>query len=145
MAAGDPVPWSYIATRVATVPLTTNSATWTTTETGALITASPTLVAGSTYKITLVAKVSSTVTSDVSFMRIREDSATGSQLDGCCVFIGSPTSNGYPLTMYTEYTAAGSGVKNFVVTGQRIGGTGTHQISCSVNRPVWFTVDLIPS
>jgi hypothetical protein len=148
MAAGDPIPWSYIAKRVATVSLTANSTTWTSSESAALMTASPTLVSGLTYRITLFTTVVSTAgaLAEAAFMRIREDNATGTQIGGGNISIPNTNGSGYPLCLVTEYTAVASGAKSFVVTGSRISGaTGTQNIAAGSARPSWFTVDLILS
>jgi hypothetical protein len=148
MAAGDQIPWSYIAKRVATAPLTANSATWAGSESAALITATPTLVSGLTYKITLFVTVNSTAgaLTEAAFMRVREDNSTGTQIGAANIAIPSTTGNGYPLMLVTEYTAVANGAKSFVVTGSRISGaTGTQGIVCSTSRPNWLTVDLVLS
>jgi hypothetical protein len=148
MAAGDQIPWSYIARRVATVSLTSDSTTWAGSESAALITASPTLVSGFTYRITLQTTVvgSAGGLAEAAFMRIREDNSTGTQIGGANIAIPNTNGSGYPLHLATEYTAVSTGSKSFVVTGSRISGaTGTQNIAAGSARPTWFTVDLILS
>ncbi len=146
MAAGDPIPWSYIAKRVATASLTADSGTWQGTETTALLSATATLVNGQIYAVRLSTNVSVDVAGDVSQMRVREGTASGSQLCGPMVYGGTTNTSGFPCWGYFEYTATSSGSQTFVVTGQRNSGTGTaHRIRASVNRPTFLTVDLILS
>lgn len=145
MAAGDDVNFPDIATRVGTASLTTNSATWTTAESAALITVTASLVNGWTYKVMATMKVNSTVAADVAFMRLREDTAGGSQDDAANIYMGTTNSNGFPVVLYTEYTASATATKSFVITGSRASGTGTQGIVCSVNRPCWLTIDRIVS
>jgi hypothetical protein len=145
VGAGDRIPWSYIATRVGTSTLTSNSATWTSSESAALITVTASLVSGLTYKVTATLKVNSSAAADVAFMRLREDTASGTQDDGVNVYMGTNNGNGFAAILYTEYTAAATGSKSWVVTGSRASGSGTQGIVCSVNRPCFLTVDLIVS
>lgn len=145
MAAGDIVPWSYIATRVSTTEITANSSTYGATET-TLYTITPSLVSGLTYRIIFIAKIAVDVAGDVSFARIREDSLTGNQLDGANVYGGTTNTSGFTVYAISEYTAAATGTKTFVVTGQRVSGTGTaHGVKASANRKSYITVDLIPA
>lgn len=146
MAAGDVIPWSYIATRVATTQITTNSSTYGATESGALFSVSAPLVSGLTYRIFVYVTVAVDVAGDVSFIRIREDSASGTQLAGSNVYGGTTNSSGFPAVIYDEYTATSTGSKTFVITGQRVSGTGTaHGIKSSGSRFNAITVDLIVS
>lgn len=145
MAAGDRIPWSYIATRVATSPVTANSSTFTTTETSPLVSVTFAQTSGLTYKINVWVPIQSTAAGDVCFCRIREDNNTGNQLDGANLYIGSTSANGYPSIMYAEYTAGSTGSKTIVFTGARTGGSGTLNLSASTSRPAWMTVDLIVS
>lgn len=145
MAAGDVVNWPDVAVRVASASLTANSATWTTTETGALITVTASLVSGWTYKIYASMFVQSTVAGDLGFMRIREDTSAGTQDVAGNVYIATTSGSGFPLTLYTEYTAAATASKTWVVTGSRGAGTGTQNISAGGSRPAWLTVDRVVS
>jgi hypothetical protein len=145
MAAGDPIPWSYIATRVSTTEITANSATYGATET-TLYTISPTLVSGLVYRVCVMAKIAVDVAADVSFLRIREDTLTGNQIDGANLYGGTTNTSGYPVLACSEYTATSTGAKTFVITGQRVTGTGTaHGVKASSNRKSYITVDLIVS
>lgn len=145
MAAGDIVPWSYIATRVDTTEITANSSTYGATET-TLYTITPSLTNGLTYRVGVLLKVAVDVAADVSFVRIREDTLTGNQLDGTNVYCGTTNTSGFLVIATSEYTATATGAKTFVITGQRVTGTGTaHGVKASANRKSYITVDLIPS
>lgn len=149
MAAGDPIPWSYIATRVATGTLTSDSGTWAGTETGSLLSVSPALVNGLKYGITLFTHISAAAvaspSAESSIIRIREDNATGNQLHGAQIYLGTASANGFALMAYTEFTAVATAAKTFVVTGQRGGGANNHQIRAGGTRPTFLTVELIPT
>lgn len=148
MATGDPITFPDVAVRVGTATLTTNSATWTTVESGALITVTANLVNGFNYRILLTTTVVSTVgaLTEAAFMRIREDNATGTQDTGANVSIPNTNGFGYPAVLIAEYTAIATGAKTWVATGSRItGATGTQGIVCSTSRPTLLTVDRIVS
>jgi hypothetical protein len=129
-----------------TSSIAADSATWTATESGSLISVTPTLTTGLTYKLLFSGAVSSdAVTSGVetTVMRIREDTATGNQLIVSQVFIPTTSTIGFLLTAYVEYTAVATGAKTFVVTGTRNGGTGNHRIRAATGRSAWLTCDLL--
>jgi hypothetical protein len=145
MASGDNSSWADVAYRVAATELTTNSATWTSSESSALISVTASLINGWTYKIWATMKVNSTVAADLAFMRLREDTSAGTQDDGANLYIGTTNGNGFVVALYAEYTASATGNKTWVVTGSRSAGTGTQGIVCSVNRPCFLAVDRIVS
>lgn len=148
MATGDVINWPDVAIRVGTATLTSNSATWTTAESAALISVTAALVSGWSYRITLMTTVVSTAgaLTEAAFMRIREDTATGTQDTGANISIPNTNGFGYPLLLVAEYTAGSTGNKTWVVTGSRItGATGTQGIVCSTSRPSLLTVDRIVS
>lgn len=146
MAAGDPIPWSYIAKRVDDAELTADSSTWSGTESGSLMSVSPTLVSGLTYKVSAFVVVSSDVAADTAGMRLREDSSSGTQFQLAPVYLPTTSANGFALSIYAEYTAVSDGAKTFVLTGQRTTGTGTaHRIRASSSRKAYMRVDLILS
>jgi hypothetical protein len=125
-----------------TTPIIADSATWTGTETGSLASVTLNVTAGVTYGLTLYIAVSSTVTgTEISFMRIREDTATGNQLAAASLPMPTSGTTGFPITVYTEYTAVSTGAKTFVVTGQRVSGTGSHQVRAGTGRNSYFTVE----
>jgi hypothetical protein len=153
VASGDVIPWSYVATRVATGSVTADSGTWNGSESSSLLTVSPTLVSGLVYGITLTTAISSDAaasptvpaTFEISALRVREDTAAGNQLIGAQVGIPTTTTVGFALAAYCEYTAVASGAKSFVLTGQRVSGTGNHRIRAGSSRPTFLTVTLIPA
>lgn len=145
MAAGDNIVYSDVAQRITGTPLTSNSATWTSAESAALITVTASLVSGWTYKVYATMKVLSSVAADVAFMRLREDTAAGTQDDAANVTISTTSGSGFPVTLYAEYTAAATGSKTWVVTGSRASGTGTQGISAGGSRPCYLTVDRLVS
>lgn len=145
MAAGDEIPWSYIATRVASTSLVADSATWTSSESAALMTVTASLTSGLTYKVWAKMYVSTTVAADLAFMRLREDTSAGTQDDGANIYLATTSGSGFEATLYTEYTAPSTASKTWVVTGSRGAGTGTQKIAASTARPAYLTVDLIVS
>jgi len=146
VASGDPITWADVATRITDSPLTSDSTTWTATESGALITVTPSLITGRRYALNFFGNISSDVPADTAILRIREDSAAGTQIQFAPIYLNTTSANGYALSMYVEYTAVATGAKIFVVTGQRTVGTGTaHRIRASSSRPAYLRVDRIVS
>lgn len=150
MASGDVTSYSDVAVRAATASVTADSATWSASESGALLTATGTVTAGQTYKIFFSGNVSTNATAaspgiEISIMRIREDTATGNQLDGKIFYVPTVAGNGYGGHLYAEWTASATGSKSFVVTGNRVTGSGTnsHQLRAGSNHPCILTVDRI--
>ena len=144
MAAGDPIPWSYIATRVATAPITADSSTFTTTQV-TLITATPTLDIGRTYGIWVYFRMSSSVAADVAICRIREDSTTGTELSQGQFYIATNSASGFGFSIYGEYTAVASAVKTLVFTAVRAAGSGNLTLKGAAVAPSKMTVTLIPA
>jgi hypothetical protein len=144
VAVGEVIPPEYLATRVATSPLTADSSTYTTTELG-LITATGVLTAGRTYIIRAFGRVAtgSVTGTEISLMRIRADAAvTGQHLQAQQVYMPTNSSLGFPLAMYTEFTAAVTGSKSFVLCGLRNSGSGSHKIAAAADAPAYLFVDL---
>jgi hypothetical protein len=145
MAAGDPINYSDVATRIATTPIVANSATWTTSESGALYTVTASLVNGWNYKITAMLFVSSTVAADAGFMRLREDNATGTQDVGANVSMPTTSGNGWQVFLDADYSATATGSKIWVITGSRLSGSGTQGCVHSTSRPGYLRVDRVVS
>lgn len=132
------------------VSYTSDSATWTTTESAALMQITVPVVAGRTYRIDLACHVSTTaqtfpITSsnlEQAIVRIREDSSTGTQLLGDQLPLGQVTSLGFKLTTYAWYTAVSTGNKTFVVTGQKPAAqsSGNQQFRAGSTRPGLLSV-----
>lgn len=144
MAVGDVIPPEYLSTRIATGSITADSATYTTTESGALISATGFLTAGQTYIIQAFFRVSSDTTgTEVSLMRIRADGPpAGAHLSAGSVFIPTNIGTGFSIAMYTEYTAGASGSKTFTVSGLRNAGAGNHRVRAATDTPAYLIVDL---
>lgn len=143
--AGDEIVAPDTAVRIASTPITADSATWTTTETG-LLTATASLTSGWSYKITAFVMVTSTVAGDLSYIRIREDTSGGTQMTAANVYIPTTNGFGFPLHFSTEYTASSTASKSFVLTGARqTGATGTQKLVHSSSRLGFLTIDRIVS
>lgn len=142
MASGDKIPWGMIATRLDTATATVDSATFTTTETAALLSVTGFFTAGRRYAVMVQAAFSSSVAADLVTMRIR-DPAT-SQLAGPVAYIPTTLGGGFTFVTYAEYTAAATGLATITFTGQRTGGTGNINLRAGTSRPCWMTLDLIP-
>lgn len=146
MAAGDPIPWSHIATRIDEATLTADSSTWDDTPEVAAMSIAVSLVSGVRYRISFFGRVSTDVAGDYAGLRIREDAGvSGTQLQfSGNIYLPTTTGNGFPHSLYAEYTAASTGSKTFTLTAQRTAGTGTaHRIRASSSAPAWLVVDRI--
>ena len=145
-AAGDPINASDVKTRIATTAITSNSATYGGTESAALFSITASLVSGQNYRIFVYVTVASDAVGDVSFIRLREDSASGTQVAGSNVYCGTANTSGFPAVIDAEYTALSTASKTWVITGQRVTGSGTaHGIKSGASRQNIMTVDLIVS
>lgn len=144
MSSGDPIPWSYIAQRIAAVNLTATSGTWSTGET-TVASVTGFLTTGQRYKIRFLGFASSTVAADLAFMRIREDTLTGNQLQGVTTYIATTTGNGFQFAAEVEFVAIATANKTFVATGSRASGTGTGQSPFGPSRQGYLTLDLVPA
>jgi hypothetical protein len=148
-SAGDITNASDVTTRIATATLNANSGTWTTTESAALLTVTGSLVNGQRYSLTLFTNIATSSAAapsvEVSLMRIREDTASGTQNTGVDFWIASTTGAGFGLMAYSEYTAVATGTKSFVLTGQRIAGAGSHSIAAGTSRQTFLNIDLVSS
>ncbi len=142
MAAGDPIPWSYIATRVAETELTSDSSIWDDSPELSVGTVSATLVSGERYIIWAQGRVSGGTAGGTAGIRIREDSGiSGTQLQFANVYIGSTTGNGFSFYLYADYTAAATASKTFSLTGQSTGGVHNQQIRAAANAPTFLVID----
>lgn len=119
--------------------ITTDSTSWTTAETQ-LISVTLDVVSGITYGVSALVAIGTSLANDIDFPRIREDSLTGNQLVGQNLIMPTIAGSGYPISLYTEYTAVSTASKTFVLTGNRIVGTGAHQAHAATNRPSFLTV-----
>jgi hypothetical protein len=140
VAAGERVRASKLSPRIGTTVATASTGTFTAETLCDSITVP--LIDGQVYKIVWATLMQSSVAADNARVRIREDSITGTQLQ---VFrIGLPVSGtGFPAFVYAEYTAAATGSKTFVGTGERASGTGNISRVASATSPTYLFVDLI--
>jgi hypothetical protein len=150
VAAGDPISAADANVSAGIAQLTADSATWTTTESASLLSVSANLVNTKQYWIMLITHVStSTVISaaaptvEFSAMRVRETSASGTQLMAIQNTILNNSATGFMHFGFCKYTATTTGAVQFHVTGQRIVGAGNHQIRAGGSRPTVLRVDKI--
>lgn len=122
------------------IDLTTSDATATSGTTEKVIaTVSATLVSGKQYCIEFDSTWDRTVLSDDFLVRIREDSLTGTIINGQRMPAAAAlTGEGFGLRGF--HTAAGDGAKTFVATVVRVGGTGTITRRGSATGPTQTTV-----
>lgn len=108
--------------RIATAVETTDSGTFTAeTEIGSI---TATLVTGRTYQVLCNAQVSSSVANDTVLIRLREDTVAGTTI---ALNTGDVHTTGNIPTICSveaEYVALVDGDKTFVVSAQRLTGTG---------------------
>lgn len=133
-----------LAGEIATPPYSTSTtatsstSTFTTTETLTdTITAS--LVNGHTYEVSHSAIWNSSVAGDDVSVRLREDSVTGTAMNGFDVRCASSTRY-YGVWVRARYTASVTGSKTFIVSGQRMSGTGNIIRAASSANPSLLTV-----
>jgi hypothetical protein len=126
--------------RIATSTATSDSAGWTTTETVAMTLVVP-AVGGRTYKIVVDASYGSSVDGDVEFVRIREDSVTGTTIHSSRVVVQDGA--GVRVHAETEWTAPGTAAKTFVLTGERESGTGTGRVDAGAINPAYLYADYL--
>lgn len=132
------------------VPAVADSATWNATESAALMSITVPLVAGRTYRVDLACHVStdtqtfalSQANAETAVIRIREDTATGTQMIGDHIPIYHNGTLGFKLTTYAWYTAVATGNKTFVVTGQHgaNGSGGLQRFRAGATRPGLLSV-----
>ena len=128
--------------RIATNIVTADSATFTTTET-TVQSVTAALVTGRTYRVRAAGKANSSVTSDFTIWRIREDNSTGNQLQSDRVNIDGSGVEGAKVEMEAEFTAGSTGNKTFVLTGVRSSGTGNCFLEAAAARPSYLYVEYI--
>lgn len=117
---------------------TASSGTFTTTE-SATDTITVALVAGETYAVEASLLVTSSVGGDEVAYNLREDSDTGTGMDGGRWYIQT-AAHGYKVRLYAQYTAGASGAKTFVASGQRTAGSGSCSSPAGANTPAYLWV-----
>jgi hypothetical protein len=128
--------------RVATTVITSPSGTFTTTATQVASVTAP-LVAGSIYRVTFDGAFDTTVDGDMVRARIREDNISGNQLQARDTGEMDAAGLVTGLRMEVEYTAAITGNKTFVATGERDAGTGNISMSADPTFPAYMYVDYV--
>lgn len=152
--AGDDILASDVNLELDVDELTADSGTWTTTESGALLTVTATVVSGRRYELKFGMAVSTTTpvggvvgppTNETSALRVREDSALGAEVSRPTFYLPNSSTIGYWCEHSTDWVASATGAKTFVVTGQRTTGAGTasHQIRAGATRKAKFKIELI--
>lgn len=118
---------------IALTTSTSDSGTWTTTETLADTVTAP-VVSGRIYKIVWWGGVATTVAGDTVTIRMREDNITGTILSERNHYLPTSSSGGFALYHEGRYTADATENKTFVIGGVRNGGTGTHHADGTATR-----------
>lgn len=125
--SSDVVPLAYVQEAADTAAITTVE-----TVVGTL---SFTAVAGAVYETRWSLKLVQSVAGDFFLVNIREDSVSGTTLDGWGVS-NATSSYGRQWTHCINWTAAASGAKSLVVTLSRLSGTGNIVRSAKSNYSV---------
>lgn len=150
--AGSSYAAGNINTSIDDAIATSNSTTWTATESGAVMTITAVLVSGRNYMVEVSACVGTdavvypltAANAESASLRIREDSSTGTQIAQAQVFIPTTSSVGFATGCRAKYTAVASASKTFVVTGQRSNVSTSNQgIKAASSRTSVFTVTLM--
>lgn len=126
--------------RIATVVQTSDSTLFTA-ETLVMSIEAP-LVIGRTYRVTADLIGAGSVAGDNTLWRIRQDLLAGTQMQQRQRDIPS-TGFGWLVRMEAEFTATATAAKTFVVTGERLTGTGNIRIEAAADRPAYLYVDYI--
>lgn len=129
--------------RIETTVETSDSSTFTTSETEVMSVTAP-LVSGRTYRVRFWGTFNSTVNGDRIRVKVREDDSSGTQLAEHQMVISTTASTtGYLSVVEVEFTAASTGNQTFVVTGERLAGSGSINREGATNRPSYLYVDYI--
>lgn len=140
----------YKYRRVATATRNTDSSTWTGTESGSLLSVTASLINGQLYRVSMCTWLSTDATTypinlqsavETSVVRVKEDSAAGTSILGPQIPLPTTSTTGFYIGSFADFTAAATGSKQFHLTGQRIGGSGNHQIRAGAGRITTLTVD----
>jgi hypothetical protein len=126
--------------RIGKTTVTSDSATFNTTETVILTLVFPT-VAGRTYEIWAWVTISSTVDNDDVRLILRQDSVSGAimQESNFELTHDLQSTRGEPETLVVDYVADATENKTIVVTGTRASGSGEIRLEASSNKPsaIW--------
>lgn len=126
--------------RIATETITSDSTTFTVTETQiASVTAS--VVSGRKYRVVFDGGVESTA-SGVIRGRLKEDDINGTVIQTRDVKVETAGS-AFNLRLETEYTADATENKTFVVGGDTLSGGGTSNVNANTTAPSLFYVEYV--
>jgi hypothetical protein len=142
IAPGEEILSDDITTRrrVATTYDDTDSAVFTTTTTVISTVVAP-LISGRTYRVKIVTHLGSTVGGDTANLGLREDSVSGTEMQGNANIPMTTSAAGVYCVAEADYTAVATGNKTFVATASRAAGTGNIRREGAGIRPTYFTVD----
>ena len=102
------------------------------------------LVTGRTYRVQANAQVSSTVLNDTALVRLREDSIAGTIIGLNTGDIHTTGNIPTVCAIEAEYVAVADGSKTFVVTAQRLTGTGSiRREALATNWPQLFYIEYV--
>ena len=128
--------------RIATTVETSDSTTFTTAETQVSSVTAP-VVSGRIYRVRFAGGWQSTVADDTVSVRIREDTSSGTQLLLRVVDVFRTGSFTAAPALEVEYTADATEDKVFVLTAQRLTGSGTINLDAAASGPSYLYVDYI--
>ena len=127
--------------RIATTEVTANSSAITTTETSVMsVTAA--VVSGRTYRVTADFGYTLSTATDSFDVRIRQDSAVGTQ-EQRKVLVPGTIKSFQPGRMESEFTAGASENKTFHLTFDRDAGAGSMTLQAAGSAPSYMYVDFI--
>ncbi|KLL11574.1 hypothetical protein FrCorBMG51_11095 [Protofrankia coriariae] len=139
--AGERARASDVRHEIAVGTATTNSSTFTTTET-VLLSVSADLIGGRTYAIEAWLELLPSVSADKCDLRIRENNVTGAVVRSARVSLDTAASSEH-VSFYGRYTAAETGAKTLVLTGQRGAGSGNIQRISGPTFPGYLIVNQV--
>jgi hypothetical protein len=131
----------YPSSRLATTTRVTNSAGFTTTET-VTDSVTATLYPGAVHRVVAIFLAQSSAAGDFENARIREDSLAGAQLTVSRVSLGAAGA-GFVTRLEVEVTPTTALKKTYVLTGQRVAGTGTIIHAAGTNAPTYLFVEYV--
>jgi hypothetical protein len=134
LAAGR-IPGELIASSAAV----SDSANFTTTET-VVLTVTAALVSGRTYSVWAGPTFHSTVDGDVVHSQMRQDNVSGTVMDRTDDYIRVTATTIDKTILFALYTATTTGNKTFVVTGDRVSGSGNCRLEADTIRPAYMLV-----
>lgn len=139
-AAGQNITAEALNHREATTVATSDSGTFTTTET-VVDSVTAALINGRIYRVRWYGGVASTTTDSVVLVRIRENNVSGTIINERNFAIPTTTTPGVGTPIEAEFPADATGNKTFVITCVRNGGTGTLHGDGAATRSRYLYVD----